>query len=172
MIETAVEACPRGVTGAWLARVEAEARARRGDTAGCMAALERARGLLSDRPDVEGFPWIAYFADPAHLDRAEGRCLVQLGRTEQARELLGRALQVADPYVRARGGALVELAVTHALDRNPDPAAEAALRGLEIAQRTGSRRNLERLREVHARLVSWRARPAVKELTAALRLAG
>jgi hypothetical protein len=46
------------------------------------------------------------------------------------------------------------------------------LKALEIARHTGSQRNLQRVREVHARLVPWRARPAVKELSAALRLAG
>jgi hypothetical protein len=117
-------------------------------------------------------PWVAYFTDPAHLDRAEGRCLVQLHQTEQARVVLARALTQSGPYVRARGGALAEVAATYALDRDPDPAAKAALEALEIARRTGSRRILDRVREVHARLVSWRSRPAVKELTATLRLAG
>ena len=172
LVDAAVQVCPRGLTGAWLARVEAEARARLGDSNGCRAALDRARELLAGNPDSSGVPWVAYFANTAHLDRAEGRCLVQLRQTEQARELLARALALGGPYVRARGGALAELAVTYALDRNPDPAAETALRALEIAQQTGSRRNLERLREVHARLTPWRSRPAVKELTAALRLAG
>jgi len=172
LVDAAVQACPRGLTGAWLARVEAEARARLGDPDGCRAALDRARELLESRPNSSGVPWVAYFADTAHLDRAEGRCSVWLRQTEQAREVLGRALALGGPYVRARGGALAELAVTYALDRNPDPAAETALRALEITRQTGSRRNLERLREVHARLTPWRSRPAVKELTAALRLAG
>jgi len=163
----------RGLTGAWLARVEAEAKARRGDADGCRAAIERSRELLSETKHDEGVPWVAYFADPAHLDRAEGRCLVQLGDAEAARVALLRSLAIGGPFVRARSGALAEISLTFVIGRDPDPdqAAEVALQALEITKATGSRRNLERLNEVAARLIPWRARPLVRELRAELQVA-
>ena len=75
-------AAPTSVLPSWLAAVEAEIRAKAGDTRASLMAIERAEDTLTTSQDVPG--WMDYY-DATRLNGFKGFAYLTAGRTDQAR---------------------------------------------------------------------------------------
>jgi tetratricopeptide (TPR) repeat protein len=98
---------------AWLAAAHAEAAAIAGNAADTLRALDQADEAFQRVEPGSGPRWLSYF-DQTHLIRWKGHCLVLVGQPETALAVLQEALDSVDAsFVRARAGALVDLATLH-----------------------------------------------------------
>ncbi|WP_079429491.1 MULTISPECIES: helix-turn-helix domain-containing protein [Streptomyces] len=134
----------------WVASVQAEVLAGLGDLGGCERALDRADEVrnLSDNSSNGG--WLRF--DGTRLAEERGARYVQLGRFDQAEEVLTRALErstlaVGHSY-RRRGAVLVDLAVIGAKRQDPDQVVAYALEALNLAQASASGYIARRLRSL------------------------
>jgi hypothetical protein len=106
----------RGMTPrlrAWLAAAHAEASAIAGNARDTLRALDQADEAFQGVEPGSGPRWLSYF-DQAHLVGWKGHCLVLVGQPDTALAVLQEALDSVDAsFVRARAGALVDLATLH-----------------------------------------------------------
>ena len=108
--------------------------------------------------------WLSYF-DHAHLVRWKGHCLVLVGQPDTALAVLQEALDSVDAsFVRARAGALVDLATLHLRQGKIDATCNALAEAFRLARETQSTKNQRRIIEVRRRLRPWNAPGAVSEL--------
>jgi len=155
---------PSVSTRAWLAAATAEAYAVLGDRRVTLATLEVAERALDGARPAEEPAWIAFF-DHAALDRWRGVCLVRLGQSDAAEAALSSALgRYGASFVRARAGALTELATTHVQRQEIDQACVLAGQALDVAEATKSYRNVRRVVDLRRQLAPWRDSPAVRDL--------
>jgi hypothetical protein len=116
--------------------------------------------------------WLGTFNSRAHLDRLKGRCLILLGEGRLAIEVLQDALAgLPTDHVREQSGTLIDLAAAYLLPDVLDPAAaaNAAIRGHDLAVLTQSARNLQRVRdELLPALKPYRTLPEITALAGAL----
>jgi tetratricopeptide (TPR) repeat protein len=149
---------------AWLAAAHAEASAIAGNPADSLRALDQADEAFQQVETGSGPRWLAYF-DQTHLVRWKGHCLVAVGQPETASAVLQEALDSVDAsFVRARAGALVDLATLHLRQGDVDATCDVLARAFRLARETQSTKNQRRIIEVRRRLRPWNATAAVRDL--------
>jgi tetratricopeptide (TPR) repeat protein len=149
---------------AWLAAAHAEASAIAGNAADTLRALDQAEEVFQQVEPGSGPRWLAYF-DRAHLVRWKGHCLVAVGQPETALAILQEALDSVDAsFVRARAGALVDLATLHLRAGEVDATCDVLAQAFRLAHDTQSTKNQRRIIEVRQRLRPWDATAAVRDL--------
>ncbi|WP_017582050.1 helix-turn-helix domain-containing protein [Nocardiopsis valliformis] len=157
------------------AKREAQGHALAGDLLSCERALERARALLASGgatpgsgrghgPEVLGS---RHVSDPVGVTR--GWCLVDLGRTEEAAQLLDQecALLPADA-VRARTRFGVRRAIAHALSGEVDHSCAITTELLTGASEVDSATVRLDLRRLHQTLARYHGHRSVRELSPVL----
>jgi tetratricopeptide (TPR) repeat protein len=149
---------------AWLAAAHAEALAIAGDAGATLRALDQADGAFQQVEHGSGPRWLTYF-DQSHLVRWKGHCLVLVGQPETAFAVLQEALDSVDAsFVRARAGALVDLATLHLRQGEVDATCNVLGQAFRLARETHSAKNKRRIIEVRRLLRPWNATAAVREL--------
>ncbi|MFJ3878580.1 helix-turn-helix domain-containing protein [Streptomyces sp. NPDC090077] len=134
----------------WVASVQAEAHACRGDLAGCEEALAQAEEVqhLADGSSNGG--WLRF--DGTRLAEERGARYVQLGRFDLAEEVLGEALKqgslASGHSYRRRGAVLADLAVVGAKRQDADQMLAYAGEALALAQASSSGYIARRLRSL------------------------
>jgi tetratricopeptide (TPR) repeat protein len=149
---------------AWLAAAHAEALAIAGDSGAALRALDQADEAFQQVEPGSGPRWLSYF-NQAHLVRWKGHCLVLVGQPETAFAVLQEALDSVDAsFVRARAGALVDLATLHLRQGEVDATCNVLGQAFRLARETQSAKNQRRIIEVRRLLRPWNATAAVREL--------
>jgi hypothetical protein len=148
----------------WLAAAHAEASAIAGNAVDTLRALDQAEEAFQQVEPGSGPRWLAYF-DRAHLVRWKGHCLVAVGQPETALAVLQEGLDSVDAsFVRARAGALVDLATLHLRQGEIDATCDTLARAFRLARETQSTKNQLRIIQVRHRLRPWNATAAVRDL--------
>jgi tetratricopeptide (TPR) repeat protein len=148
----------------WLAAAHAEASAIAGNAADTLRALEQAEEAFQEVEPGSGPRWLAYF-DRAHLIRWKGHCLVLVGQPEDVLAVLQEALDSVDAsFVRARAGALVDLATLHLRQGEVDATCDVLGQAFRLARETQSTKNQRRIIEIRRRLRPWNPTAAVRDL--------
>jgi tetratricopeptide (TPR) repeat protein len=146
------------------AQREAQGHAIAGDYDACMAALDRATKHLDQAAKIsDGEPLLgtASVSDPVAL--ARGWCLVDLGRWEEAVEVLsGESQRIPFTAQRARARFAARLALAHALRGDVDQACAIVESVLDVISVADSATIRIDLTEVLRTLLRWRAEPAVQ----------
>ena len=149
---------------AWLAAAHAEASAIAGNTVDALRALDQADEAFQQVEPGSGPRWLSYF-DQTHLIRWKGHCLVLVGQPETTLAVLQEALDSVDAtFVRARAGALVDLATLHLRQGEIDATCNVLGQAFRLARETQSTKNQRRIIEVRRRLRPWNATTAVRDL--------
>ena len=149
---------------AWLAAAHAEAAAIAGNAADTLRALDQADETFQRVEPGSGPRWLSYF-DQTHLVRWKGHCLVLVGQPETALAVLQEALDSVDAsFVRARAGALVDLATLHLQQGEVDAACDVLGHAFRLARETQSTKNQRRIIVVRRHLRPWNATAAVRNL--------
>lgn len=138
LLESASQLARQGdqsmTTRFWVDAVTAQALAGLGDAYGCERATDFARAAL-DMTGPSHIGWLRF--DASRLDEELGACYIQLGRPEQAEQVL---LSVLDRSLstRRRAGVLIDLAAAGALRRDPIQLVTYGNAALDVARRTHS----------------------------------
>jgi ATP/maltotriose-dependent transcriptional regulator MalT len=149
---------------AWLAAAHAEASAIAGNARDTLRALDQADEAFQGVEPGSGPRWLSYF-DQAHLVGWKGHCLVLVGQPDTALAVLQEALDSVDAsFVRARAGALVDLATLHPRQGEVDATCNALAEAFRLARETQSTKSQRRIIDVRRRLRPWNATGAVSEL--------
>jgi tetratricopeptide (TPR) repeat protein/transcriptional regulator with XRE-family HTH domain len=149
---------------AWLAAAHAEASAIAGNAGETLRALDQADEAFQQVEPGSGPRWLAYF-DKAHLVRWKGHCLVLVGQLETAFAVLQEALDSVDAsFVRARAGALVDLATLHFQQGEVEETCNVLGQAFRLARETHSTKNQRRIVVVRRHLRPWNATAAVRDL--------
>ncbi len=129
-------------TRQWAGSVHAQALAGLGDATQCLRALDLAESVTDLRGDIHTGGWLRF--DGSRLAEERGACLVELGKPVEAEVALSAALNqgLSD---RRRVGVLVDLAKVGAQLHDPERVATYASAALEVAQRSRSGVNAQRL---------------------------
>jgi hypothetical protein len=160
-LSTAGTAAHPGVRS-WLHAVRSEHHARRGETSAASADLHEAAKLF-ERIEDGSLPVYIGYLDAAELDKWTGHTLVRLGSTTTPTLLkpgsaaIDRARKAWNPgHVRGFAEVLTTASRAALADNEKEEAALLMHRAREIAQQTGSARNLRSLLEVDPGGVSSR----------------
>jgi hypothetical protein len=153
----------------WICAMRARALASAGRSSDSRRALDEARTLMATVHDA---PQGNDFFDSARLDGMAGCCLLLLGDSGGATELLSLALDRRSP-TDAKGRALItlDLAACRVLDGHADEAARLAGDALDLARGAIVRPIVERASGVRASMSRWQGSRAVAELDARLAIA-
>ncbi len=148
------------------AQREAQGHAINGDYNACMRCLDEARDLFADAVFDEGAPVIGttHLADTVAM--ITGWCLLDLGRPEQAAEVMDREMAQVPAYAlrtNARYG--TRRARAHVTAGNVDHACELASRVLPDALTVSSATIAADLRQLARTLARYPRNPAVQALT-------
>ncbi|MEV4624859.1 hypothetical protein AB0J90_01025 [Micromonospora sp. NPDC049523] len=144
--------------------VLARAHARRGDAAGCAAALLQVEADLSRRDPADEPPWISYFGE-ADLADERAHCLFDLGHHELAQREAARAVELLTPR-RARRLALDTSlhATSLARSREIEHACAIGYRAVDRAAEVVSFRSAHRIALMMAELQPYADLPVVRDL--------
>lgn len=146
------------LTRAMLATREARAHASLGNTNECLRALDDMRKSF-DRNGADEEPvWLSY-VDSVEIAAQEGACHLALGRADEAKTALNRALLLLDEHaphrIRDRVHYLSRLAKTHLLEAEVEQACHIAVEALSLSGTIGSPRVVDRLGEFREALVPY-----------------
>jgi hypothetical protein len=156
-------ASPR--TRAWAAALASELFARDGDETSSRRFLSRGFVAMERTRDDPSWMGVGWF-DEARLAAYEGGNLVLLGRYSTAEAVLRGALSRLDPTrVKHRCTLSADLAMALAHLGEIEEAGARAVDALSLARSIGHQESLERVRGVHAQLLSWPDHGAVRALT-------
>ncbi|MGH8898648.1 MAG: helix-turn-helix domain-containing protein [Egibacteraceae bacterium] len=160
-----------GLKAKWVVMRQAGERALRKREPAAFAALERADRTGAD-DDGEGFVSGASLlagAGPV-WSVLTARTLAPFGRTDEALGELNIALAATCRNVRDPALLNADVALVHVLAaRDPEPAAAAAIRSLDLCQASGYRVGVDRLRTIRTRMPGpWSDTDCVRELDARL----
>jgi transcriptional regulator with XRE-family HTH domain/tetratricopeptide (TPR) repeat protein len=152
----------------WLAAVEAEIRAKDGQTKASLDAIDRAENALVVAHEVPA--WMDYY-DQTRLKGFKGFAYLTAGKPDEARTALSEALAGLDTSaVKQRAVFLTDLATIYVhegeIDKGSELAAEAAVK----LTRAGYATSRERLHEFRELVEPWHDRASVKELDERLAL--
>lgn len=141
---------------AWLSAARAEGLAGAGDADGCLRALEKAEVHISRAKRGEEQTYSVAHFDESHLLRWRGQCLVELGRVDEAEDVLRASLAKIDSsFVRARSGVLLDLASALAQRSEVEEACRTAKEALLLARDTQSKRYERQVVIFRAQLEPW-----------------
>jgi transcriptional regulator with XRE-family HTH domain len=150
---------------------EALGHASMGETAEFCTSIDRARELTESAQPASDNEW-AVWCTPEYVTMHEASGWVRLGEPARAVAAYERGLaNWPHAFLRDQGVYYGRLARAHAAARNPEEAADAGRKALDISARTGSARILRELKPLPASLDSWRHLALVKEFSADLRQA-
>lgn len=151
------------------AQREAQGHALAGDYDACMQSLDRARELLSGdsrRQDVSSLGTVNLI-DPVSM--VTGWCLYELGRPQQASEILdAEVARISPNALRSRARYGVRQALAHAAAGEIEHACVLTGRLLTITDVVGSATITSDLRRLARLLSRWHGNPSVRELYPAL----
>jgi hypothetical protein len=151
--------------------VEAEAHAHLDDAEGCLRALDRAHEAM-DRtaPDDENPQCIDFF-DRTRLAGYEGACLVTIGHSSRALEVLRQAAADTSPLLKRYQAEIAsDTAWCLVQEREITEACEFLAAAADSAAEIGYSEGLKRVREVRRRLSPWNDEKSVRRLDDRLRL--
>ncbi|PWW63592.1 hypothetical protein DFQ13_104585 [Actinokineospora spheciospongiae] len=120
-------------------RQQAHAYAQQGNDVACAHALEQAFALAARTPDSEMD--LGHYCTPEYLEMEAAHCWVELGRPHDAIGSLWKGLSEWQPeFRRDLGLCLARLSLAHAMDGQPEYAAQVARNSTVIAMETRSAR--------------------------------
>jgi hypothetical protein len=161
-------AAKTSVLPSWLAAVEAEIRAKAGQTRASLLAIERAEDALATASETP--VWMDYY-DTTRLNGFKGFAYLTAGKPDQARASLGEALSALDAgAVKQRAVFLADLATTHVHEGEVDRGCELAGEAASMLTRAGYATSLVRLREFRALVRPWQDQASVKDFDERLAL--
>jgi len=151
----------------WLAAVEAEIRAKAGETRASLIAIDRAEvSLVADEMPT----WMDYY-DATRLKGFKGFAYLAAGRPEEARATLSDALATLDAgAVKQRAVFLADLATTFVHEGEVDKACELAGEATVALTKAGYATSAARLHQFRELVRPWQDRASVKELDERLAL--
>ena len=156
------------VLPSWLAAVEAEIRAKAGETRASLDAIDRAEGSLVAADETPS--WMDYY-DATRFKGFKGFAYLAAGRPEEARTTLSDALATLDgAAVKQRAVFLADLATTFVHDGEVDKACELAGEAVVALTKAGYATSAERLHQFRELVRPWQDRMSVKELDERLAL--
>jgi tetratricopeptide (TPR) repeat protein len=159
-------------TRAWLASLEAEASAMRGDASGALDALESSQAAIESTEEADRVRPIVSFFDQARLAGEQGLCYVRLRRFDDAKAAFKTGLTRLDASSKIRARLLTGLATVHVRQQEIEQACRAAGEAWRIATRTRTALSLQQVHDVRRQLERWQDSRAVRELDELLRLGG
>lgn len=148
-------------TAPWVAAVRAQAHAGLGDDQRWQRDLDAADGVADLPPVPAALGWLRF--DGGRLPEQRGRCLVAVGRYDQAETVLVEALSRSST-TRRRAGILVDLAMIGIERRDPEAVAPLLREALASAHATGSGVIATKLRTVLVRSRPLGTHSQVREL--------
>jgi transcriptional regulator with XRE-family HTH domain len=155
-------AAKTSVLPSWLAAVEAEIRAKAGDTRASLAAIERAENALVATHEVPA--WLDFY-DATRLNGFKGFAYLAAGKAGQARTALDTALFALDAgAVKQRAVFLTDLATTYVREGEVGRGCELAGEAAAALATAGYATSAERLHEFRALVRPWQDQTAVKDL--------
>jgi hypothetical protein len=169
LLDTAVA----GVRGQETARLltvlyshQAYAFAVLGDSSSCTAAISRAREQVELIKPSEDLPYL-YWVGPADITAWAGRCLLKLGKADQAAVLLEDGIALLDEsFVRDRQNYLIRHAeaLTHpGPQRDLDAAVERGRAALDLSKNPDSTQSVDCLRDLIGQMRPHTTVPAVRD---------
>jgi hypothetical protein len=145
---------------------QAYAFATLGDSAGCTAAISNARAQVEQVAQDDDRPYL-YWVGPAEIVAGAGRCLLKLGKADQAAMMLAEGISLFDEsFVRDRRNYLIRHAeaLTHpGPQQDLDAAVERGSRALALSEGLDSMRGVDRLRELLSQMRPHTAVPVVRD---------
>jgi transcriptional regulator with XRE-family HTH domain len=152
-------------TQAYLAMLEAKARARSGKGDRSLRAIEEATVSMVSRDDPEWHRPRVTFYDSVRLAGEQGLCLARLKRSADARGVLEPALAALAPdQVKTRPGLMAALAVTYLHDGEFEEACRVGGQALSMAAELEIEPSRQDVMELREQLTPWDRTPAVREL--------
>jgi hypothetical protein len=152
----------------WLAAIEAEIRAKAGQTQASLNAIDRAENALVVAHELPA--WMDYY-DQTRLKGFKGFAYLAAGKPDEARTALSDALAALDvDAVKQRAVFLTDLATTYVHEGEIDKGSELASEAAVELTRAGYATSKERLREFRDLVQPWHDRASVKELDERLAL--
>ncbi|MGH4006662.1 MAG: helix-turn-helix transcriptional regulator [Pseudonocardiaceae bacterium] len=134
------------------------------DSSGCAAAISKTRTHVEHLNRDDDLPYL-YWVGPAEVTAGAGRCLLQLGKADQAAAMLGEGITLFDEsFVRDRTNFLIRLAEALAHpgpQRDLDAAAGRGIAALDLSQNLDSTRGVGRLRDLCHQMKPHAKVPAV-----------
>lgn len=133
------------------AAMEAHGLARLGDERACADAMARAEQALG-RADRDTAPdWLGWFGE-AYLAAKFAHCLRDVGRPAEAEPYARRSLDMDGRYLRGRMFNTALLATVHAEKGEVEEACALGIQAVDMAAQMSSRRAVEYLGDLRARL--------------------
>ncbi|MBV9162343.1 MAG: helix-turn-helix transcriptional regulator [Pseudonocardiales bacterium] len=167
LIETAVLGVRGRETAGLLTALyirQAKALASLGDSSGCAAAISKTRTHV-ERLKHDDEPPYLYWVGPAEVTYVAGRCLLQLGKADQAAAMLQDGVDLLkESFIRDRTTFSIRLAEALAHpgpQRDLDAAAGRGIAALDLSQNLDSTRGTSRLRDLYRQLKPHAKVPAV-----------
>ncbi|MBV9012073.1 MAG: helix-turn-helix domain-containing protein [Pseudonocardiales bacterium] len=167
LVETAVVGVRGRETAGLLTALysrQAYALATLGNSSGCAAAISKTRTHVERLSPDDELPYL-YWVGPAEVTAGAGRCLLQLGKADQAVTLLEDGIALFDgSFIRDRRNYSIRLAEALAHpgpQRDLDAAARQGIAALELSQNLDSPRGVGRLRDLYRQLKPHAKVPAV-----------
>ncbi len=154
-------------TRAWLAAVEAEIRANKGEQDACFKALELAE-LVTSSTQPEDDPYMTTFT-PSLLAGYKGVCYLRLHQPQAAQAALQEALLHANTSSRCY--VLTDLAAAFAEQKEIEEACKRAGQALAITTSATPMDVLQRIGSFRGQLEPWQDVQAVKDLDKHIRFA-
>ncbi|WP_345190427.1 transcriptional regulator [Streptomyces lavendulae] len=149
---------------AWLDAVEAECATRCGDTRAALSLIAHGESVVEDTAGQPTPEWMDWFS-PIRLAAFKGNVQLAAGQLPQARETLLHVLdELPGDADKQRTVVLGDLGAVEAAARNPEEAAQYALRALELLEAHWYATGLERVREVRRALGPWAHEQYVRDL--------
>lgn len=120
-----------------------------------------------ERLNRDDDPPYLYWVGPAEVAYGAGRCLLQLGKADQAVAMLEDGIALLDEsFVRDRMNYVIRLAEALAHpgpQRDLDGAARQGITALELSENLDSTCGVGRLRDLHSQLKPHAKTPAVRD---------
>jgi hypothetical protein len=136
------------------------------DASACTAAISQARTHVEQGATDDDPPYL-YWVRPAEITANAGKCLLQLGRADQAAALIDQGIAMFDaPFDRDRQLYLTlhtEALLRPGKQRDLDAAAGKGIEAIHLAERMSSARSVERIRDLTRLMKSHDKIPAVQE---------
>jgi hypothetical protein len=152
-------------TRAYLAMLEAKARARTLDEVDCLRAIDEADKAIDAAGSLAEIRPRVPFYDRVRLAGEQGLCLSRLGKSEEARRVLEDALSsLSASQQKTRPGLMTALAATHVADGNVEEACVIGSAAWEMAVRMGVEPNRQDVIELREQLNPWKNASSVKQL--------
>ncbi|MGH3830441.1 MAG: helix-turn-helix domain-containing protein [Pseudonocardiaceae bacterium] len=167
LVETAVVGVRGRETASLLTALysrQAYALATLRDSSGCVAAISKSRTYV-ERLKHDDEPPYLYWVGPGEVTAGAGRCLLQLGKADQAVTMLQDGIALFDEsFIRDRTNFLIRLAEAHVHpgpQRDLDAAAGQGIAALDLSANLDSTRGVGRLRDLYRQLKPHAKVPAV-----------